>query len=199
MRNRLVALVVGGVLVVAACGGGSTGAATNPAEVPTAEASGPTESVAGSGGEASAEPTVAQPATDAPAPGGGAAGNVCELVTEGELAGIFGTQVSTLVLAGPPDTCDIQSADGAPLAATVFTTSDAFPASAVYDAYLADPSATEINGIGDKAAYSDVAELFLVLKGDKLLSISVFDDGTKDKAARFDLMKQLAQVAAGRM
>ena len=187
------------LLVVAACGGGG-GAATAAAN-PTAAAAesqavvAPSEAV--TPGAASPVPSDAPPAE--PAGGGGPAAGVCELVTTDELRGILGTAVNLTLFAGPPDTCDIQSTDGAPLAATVLTVMSNMAASAVFDAYAGSPGAQSISGMGDKAAYDPAQAVLVVLKADKVLTVAVFDDGSTDEAARLELMKQIGSIAAGRM
>jgi hypothetical protein len=124
---------------------------------------------------------------------------VCELVTADELQGILGAAVSLTVFAGPPDTCDIQSTDGAPLAATVLTAMSNVAASAVFDAYAGSPGAESISGMGDRAVYLPDQAVLVVLKADKLLTVAVFDDGSTGAAASLALMKQIGSIAAGRM
>ena len=178
------------LVVVIGCGGsgGTPGPAATTASSGTTATSGAT---AGPGATASA----AAAATDQPsADGGGGATGVCALVTADELAGILGVPVTTRVLAGPPDTCDIQ-ADGAPIAAFVLTPSGG---GAVYSAYAADPAATTIPGMGDKAAYSPTAQLLVILKGDTLLSMAAFDPD-KTPEERLELLKKIGAIAAGRM
>jgi hypothetical protein len=201
MRRRRHPIAVGVVVlsIASACGGGGTSA--TPAPNPTAAAgasqgvAAPSEAVVP--GTASAAPSDAH--TAEPGGGGGAAGGVCDLVTADELEGILGSAVSLTVFAGPPDTCDIQSTDGAPLAATVLTVMSNAAASAVFDAYAGAPGAEAINGMGDKAAYDPAQAVLVVLKADRVLSIAVFDDGSGDEAARLELMKQIGSIAAGRM
>lgn len=197
MRNGLVALVIGGVLLVAACGGGSTGASTNPAQVPTAEAGGPTDSGAGSGGEASAQAPVATAASEPPAGGGGGtAVGVCELVTAEELAGIFAVaSVKTTVFPGPPDNCIVESDAGDPLTAWSLTTAQA---RGLYDAFTADPSSIEVAGVGDKAAIVQNTGL-LVLKGDNLLVISISGGADMSEDEGIEASKQIGAFAAGRL
>lgn len=187
------------MFLIAACGGGGGGAAAPAGESAAAEPS----AAAGGGVDTANTPSPEAPAaapSEAPAAGGGGTAlGVCELVTEDELRGIFGVEVSLTLFAGPPDTCDIQSADGAPLGATVLTAMSGLSASAVFDAYAASPGAQDIPGIGDKAAYDPTQAVLVVLKADKLLTVAVFEDGTRDEAARLELMKQIASAAAGRM
>jgi hypothetical protein len=205
MRGSGSLLSVVAVLAVAlaACsGGGGGGASSSEPAAGAGESQAPIAKATQAAGEASATPAPATPAPASEAPaggGGGPAAGVCELVTADELQGILGVSVSLHVLAGPPDTCDIQSTDGAPLAATVLTVMSAQTASAVFDAYAAAPGAESFAGIGDEAAYDPSQQVLVVRKADKLLTVAVFDDGTSDEAARLELMKQIASTAAGRM
>jgi hypothetical protein len=201
MRRRRHPIAVGVVVlsIASACGGGGTSA--TPAPNPTA-AAGASQGVVAAPSEAVVPGAASAAPSDAPAAepgGGGAAGGVCDLVTADELEGILGSAVSLTVFAGPPDTCDIQSTDGAPLAATVLTVMSNAAASAVFDAYAGAPGAEAINGMGDKAAYDPAQAVLVVLKADRVLSIAVFDDGSGDEAARLELMKQIGSIAAGRM
>lgn len=191
--RRSIPILAALVLILAACGSsGSGGTAT---EVPaTAAPAGQSQAVV----EAPAS-TAASDASPAPeGPAGGQAGDVCELVTEAELGGILGASVKTTVFAGPPDTCDIQSTDGAPLAATVLTRN---AAPFVYDVFVSDAGTTSVSGIGEKAAYNPVQAILVVFKNGSLLTVAVFDDGSgsTDEAARLDRMKQIGAIAAGRM
>lgn len=97
--------------------------------------------------------------------------------------------------AGPPDTCDIQ-ADGAPTAAINLTKTRA---KVVFDVLAGDPQSTAVSGVGDKASYIPSSDTLIVLKGDGMLSIAVFDDGSRSAEARLEVMKQIGSVAAGRI
>jgi hypothetical protein len=119
---------------------------------------------------------------------------VCALVTTDELAGIFGAPITTEVFVGPPDTCSVK-AGGTPVTAFVLTTSGGGP---VYDAYAADPAATPVSGIGDKAAYSPTQQLLVILKGDTLLSMSA-SVADKTPEERLELLKKVGAFAASRM
>jgi hypothetical protein len=201
-QRRSVPILATLILALAACGGsGTSGApAASPAALTVASDAG-----AGAGGgpvagnaasaEASSEPSAE------PAPGGGSIADVCALVTNDELAGILGTAVTTEVFAGPPDTCQVGSTDGAGLAAFVLTDMTGVSASLVYDSYAGSPTATEIGGIGEKAAYDPSQGSLVVLKSGAVLAVSVFDDGSgsTDEAARLDQMKKIGTIAAGRM
>lgn len=181
-----------GLVIVSGCSGGASPSGGGSSAAPSSAASSAASSAP------SAAPASGAPASAAPsAPAGGGGGTttgVCALVTTDELAQVFGVPVTTQVLTGPPDTCDIQS-DGAPIAAFVLMPTNGAP---VYEAYASDPSAQEITGIGDKAAFSPTAQLLVVLKGDSMLSIAVFDDG-RPVEQRLELMKKLATSAVGRM
>jgi hypothetical protein len=200
IAKRSIATIVLGSVVLAACGGGSGGTTGPQSQAPSSATSSAPSAAPSDGGQpsaaASTEPTPAASA------GGGAATGVCELVTPDEIAPLLGVPSVTMnVLAGVggSDTCDIQS-DGAAVAAFVLTRSD--PASGldvsfVFSAY-ASSDATAVAGIGDKAAYSSSQEVLLVLKGDGLISIAVFDDA-KSAPERLEVMKQIGMIAAGRM
>lgn len=200
--RRFVPVLTTLVLVLAACGGGGSGAAPTGASGPTdapaqtqAADPGQSEAPAGAAPVASADTAL----VSEPPSGGGPAADVCALVTGDELATILGTPVKTQVFAGPPDTCDIQSTDGAPLAAFVLTNISGVSASAVYDAFAGSPTAEAISGIGEKAAYDPSQGALITIKNGAVLTIAVFDDGTANEAARLELMKQIGSIAAGRM
>lgn len=192
---RFIVLVV--IVLVAACGGS---VATTP--TPT-EAVEPAVTSGGAGGVPSADVSVA-PSAAAPEPAGGGGGvvDVCALVTNDELASILGQATTTEVFAGPPDTCQVGSTDGAGLAAFVLSRGmGGVSASFVYDSFAGSATATEVGGIGEKAAYDPSQGTLVILKNDAVLSVSVFDDGSgsTDEATRLDQMKRIGSAAAGRM
>ena len=198
MRNGLVALVVGGVLVVVACGGGGTAGPTAApaAEAPAAaESSAPADGGTATGSQPSAEASVAAPASQAPAGGGGAAAGVCELVTADELKGIFGVTVTMTVVPGPPDNCIVNSEDGNPLTAWSLTTAQA---SAVYGAFTSDPSTVEVTGVGDKAAIVQNTGL-LVLKGSNLLVVTISGGADMSEEEAIGASKKIGALAASRL
>lgn len=170
------------LIVLAACGGSGS---TTTASADSGSGAGQSQAV------------VAEPTT-----GGEGATDVCGLVTADELAGILGVAVTTEVFAGPPDTCQVGTTDGADLAAFVLTREmGGVSASFVFDSYAGSPTATQVSGIGEKAAYDPSQGALVVLKNGAVLSVAVFDDGSgsTDEAARFDQMKQIAAAAVGRM
>lgn len=187
--------LIGLVVLLAACGSSAT--TTPPIGTVTPSAT------SGDAGGAPSAPASAAPTGAEPAPAGGGNGvaDVCGLVTADELATILRTAVTTEVFAGPPDTCQVGSTDGAGLAAFVLTKMSGVSASFVYDSFASSPTATEIGGIGEKAAYDPSQGALVVLRNGALLTVSVFDDGsgTTDEATRLDQMKQIAAAAAGRM
>lgn len=197
-RRRLLAAGVGLLVVVGGCGGGSGSA--GPGAAATATTAAATPIVSSDGGAAGSEAPAAPVNSDPPA-AGGPAGDVCALVNADELEGILGVPVALTVIAGPPDTCDVQSTDGAPLAAFVLTNMDGVSASFVYDAFAASSTAEAISGIGEKAAYDPSQGALVTLKNAAVLSVAVFDDGSgsTDEATRLDQMKRIAAAAAGRM
>ncbi len=189
--NPILAILV--AVTLAACGGGGGGTATT-APTGAAATSGPTEATT-TDAAATDAPATAAPATAAPAGGGGVA-DVCGLVTADELASIL--DVSSVVLTvfeGPPDTCDIQSGDGALLAATVLTVS----VDAITFGFIKTGSGVQdVPGLGDEAIYLPDSLLLVVRKGESMVSIAVFDDG-RSESERLELMKQIGAIAAGRM
>lgn len=183
-RKRSTILAAALLVTVAACGGGADPAPTDPPP-----AGGPT-SPGSSDSAATQDPAVTP--TDA---GTGGASGVCSLVTAAELDSIFAVVGhTTLVIPGPPDTCDIQL-DSAPAAAFVYTPQGGRQ---IFDILAAGPDAQSIGGIGDAAFYSADTLLLLVAKGQGMLSIAVFDDGQSPEA-RLELMKEIGKIAAGRM
>lgn len=190
MFNRTLRFVAGGALVlVAGCGGESSGTSTgsSPAQVATTESSAETTA-------RSPETSVAVPASTAPG-GGGVTGGVCELVTGEELAEIFGVpSVTTTVIAGPPDNCIVDSDTGDPLAAWSLTTAQA---KTVFDAFTSDPATIEVTGIGDQAAIVQNTGL-LVLKGEILLVISISGGANLSEEEAIEVSKQIGTIAAGR-
>lgn len=192
MRNRSVAFIFGIGLLLAACGGGTTGGSSATGTQAPAT-SGPTD--AGTGGQPSAEASVGAP-SEAPSAGGGTAAGVCELVTAEELAEIFGVaSVTTSVIAGPPDNCIVESDAGDPLTAWSLTTAQA---STLYDAFTIDPSTVTVPGIGDKAAIVQNTGL-LVLKGGSLLVISISAGADMSPEEGIEASKRIGTLAAGRL
>jgi hypothetical protein len=176
-------------LVLAACGGGDGGSNTG---------GGGTTSAAPEGGAATSGPTEAAPveAPTEPAGGGGTATGVCELVTADELAAIFGVpSVAMTLLAGPPDNCIIDSADGSSLAAWSLT---ATGAKVIFGSYVSGSDANEVPGIGDLAIYNPDGYQMTVVKGDAFMVIATYASGGSDDE-RFEFAKQIGASAAGRM
>ena len=191
------AVAVGlGLVVLAGCGGGGP-ATTGPGGGTSAPASVAPASAPAAGGSTAgpvATPAGGSPSAAAGGGGGGGGGEGACVLSTDELAGIFGVPVTTQVIAGPPDTCDIQT-DGAPLAAFVLTPN---ASSFVYDAYANDTGSTEVPGIGDKAAYNPNQQLLVVMKGSTLLSIAVLDEA-RTPEERLELMKKAAAAAVAHL
>ena len=185
--NRQIALIAFGLFVVIGCGGGGGGSIAPGSIEPNASSATP-----------STEPgTSVEPSASAEASsGGGTAAGVCELVTADELAGFFNvTSVKTTVIAGPPDNCIVESDTGDPLTAWSLSTAQS---KAVFDALTTDPSTVAVSGIGDKAAIVQNTGL-LVLKGDKLVTISISAGANLSEEQAIEVSKQIAKAAAGRM
>ncbi len=175
------------MLVVVGCGGSAAATAPGGGGQPTA----PGETASTS----SAEPSSEVSADPGPGNAGGIVPAVCDLVTVAELERIFGlTAITTEVIEGPPDTCDVQS-DDAPLAAWVLMT----PVPPyVYDSYATDDGASTVPGIGDKAAFVPGQGLLIFQKGDVLVSVGVYADEAVE-AQNVEFMKAIAKAAAGRL
>jgi hypothetical protein len=117
------------------------------------------------------------------------------LVSAAEYERIFGVSgVTTAVVAGPPDTCDVQ-ADGAPLAALVIVTTGG---QAIFNAWASDPDGEEIPGLGDRALYSPQSLLLVVLRGDTALSMAALDE-SRSEEERLEFMKEAMAIAVGRL
>ena len=186
-RTALLISAASAAIALAGCGGagaspdgGGPGASSGSGGTPTAGVGGP-------GG-------ASQPAATLTSGGGSGAG-VCDLATKDELEAALGlSPVVTSVIAGPPDTCDIQ-VDNAPTAAIVYTLSGG---AAVFQVLSLAADAHPVSGIGDKAFYSDETRYFVVLKGDRMISISVVDSNlTADQQAA--AREAIARAAAPRM
>ncbi len=189
------------LLVVAACGGGA-----GPASGGASEAPGVTEPAGGApSAEASSDagaPSVEASTAASPAGGGGGGGgtasDACGLATPEEIGAVFGvTGVTSQLIDGFPPTCDIQL-DSAPFMAIVLV-DDAASAGPIYDAWAADPAATPISGVGDRAVFAPSNVLLVVQRGDRVASLALFDDGTTTEDERIALLTEVAKVAAGRL
>ena len=127
---------------------------------------------------------------------GSAIFGVCELVTADELAQIFNVaSVSTSVLQGPPDSCIVESDSGDPLTAWSLSLDQA---QVVFDALTSDPSTIDGSGIGDSAAIVENTGL-LVLKGGKLIVISISGGGGLSEDEAVEASKRIGEFAAGRL
>jgi hypothetical protein len=117
-------------------------------------------------------------------------------VTADELAGIFGVAgVKTTVIPGPPDNCIVESDTGDPLSAWSLSTAQA---QIVFDALTADPSSDAVTGIGDKAAFVQNTGL-LVLKGGKLVVVSISGGSNMSEEEVIEASKQVGTFAASRL
>jgi len=189
MRS-VIRMVCLGLVIASGCGGGAATQEPAPGGDTPETSAAPTELPGSS-------PTEAAPASADPGEGGGSSGTTdpCALVTAAEYERIFGVSgVTTAVVAGPPDTCDVQ-ADGAPLAALVIVTTSG---QAIFSAWASDPDGVEIPGLGDRALYSPQALLLVVLKGDTALSMAALDE-SRTEEERLELMKEAMSIAVGRL
>jgi hypothetical protein len=193
IRSRALATTALVTLMLAACGGGSSG--TTSPTTPTGATAGPTAPASTDETPTEGTPTEGTP-TSGPVetPGNPSTAGVCDLVTSAELQGILGGTVTLKVIPGPPDTCDIE-VDAQPSAAIVMTTGNG---RMVYDVLAAGSDAQPVSGVGDAAFYSADTQLLVVAKGSTMLSIAVTDDALAD-ADRLDVLKQIGTLAAGRL
>ncbi|HET7728208.1 MAG TPA: hypothetical protein VFK54_12880 [Candidatus Limnocylindrales bacterium] len=187
------------VIVLGACGGSAATAAPAASTAPDAPV--PSADAPAASADAPAASAEAPPATEAPAAGGGgSAEGVCGLATADELSGILGASVTTHLLQGPPDTCDIQS-DGAPIASMTLTLANeqlGLDPALVFQAMTAAPGVTDVPGIGDKAVFDEPGETLIILKGSSLLVVAVYP-GAASLEQRQEMMKEIGRIAAGRM
>ena len=191
LHRARTALLISGIAAAITLAGCSGGPATTPAGGgPGASTGGSSTPAASNGGPSGAS----QPAATTTGGGGGGVG-VCDLATKAELEAALGlSPVTTRLVAGPPDTCDIQ-VDDAPTAAIVYTTSGG---GIVFHALALGADAHAVSGIGDGAFDSDETQSFVVLKGDAMIAVSVVDvnlTADQQKAAR----EAIGRAAAARM
>lgn len=194
-----VTLILGTALLLAACGGGTSGASTTTG-VDDASAA-PAQSEAAGPSMATPSDAAAQPSEDTtPASAdtgtGSTAGGVCDLATPDEVAAIFSVPSVTMeVLAGPPDNCIVTSADGAGLTAWSLMTAQA---ATVFDALAQPGQADMVDGLGDRAAIVENTGL-MILKGDRLVTISIAGDSGLSGADADAVAKALGAKIAGRL
>jgi hypothetical protein len=184
--------IIGLALAVVGCGGASSPA---PADGSPAAPTG-TSGAEPSQGGATPPASGGEPSID-----GGTGVGVCDLVTAAELATMFGVPaVTTEVLVGPPDTCDIEI-DGAPAAAVVLMKTDramGLDAAVAFAAYATASDSEPVAGIGDQAVYSESTALLIFIKGDSVVSIAAFNDQWSADERR-DFQEQMASTAASRL
>ena len=168
-RHRLVMLVPVVLLVVTACSGSgasptSTGGASSPVPVASAE---PIASPSSDGGS-SAEPAASATAA---ASGDISAGGACHLITVEEVAGVVGTAV--VAVAPDPSSCVYEIPVTHAIIALTQVVSDA--AAATYANFKGNAEAKPVTGLGDDAVWLPAygAVNVHVLKGDKMLSLAV--------------------------
>ena len=65
----------------------------------------------------------------------------------------------------------------------------------VFDSFASDPSAEAVSGIGDQAMWFGANSIFLVRKGDKVMSMSAGTGDQTDDEAR-GILEGLAHLAA---
>ncbi len=200
-RMSLVPVVIAAALGLGACGGAAGGtsgpAAATASSAPAGAASEPADQPSPTASAEASEPAGASPEAGGASPAaGGASGKVCDLVTADEMAGVLGANaVEQHYFAGPPDTCDYR-VDGSPVAALVLL-EPGNGAAMVFETMKADPDSKDVPGVGDKALFSSSMGTFLLLKGDRLLTLTA--SNAQDDTQRLDWLTQIARIAAGRM
>lgn len=188
-------ILLGALLLVAACGGGATPASGTTDGAPTDPGNGEASVDPGGGATQTDEAPASEPPATEPPTGGGTTADVCGLVTVAEMESLFGVSgVTQQLFAGPPDTCDYRL-DSAPFVAMVLTPG---VGAAVFDATAADTSSELVSGLGDRALYNSQLLVLLVQKGGSLLTLHTLDE-SRSEEERFELMKQIGEIAAGRM
>lgn len=171
------------VTLIVACGGGAAASPGGDASVGATDA--PIDTVAPG---ATGTPVATEPGS-----GGGPAGAVCDLATLDELAGVFGMTVTATTLTGPPDVCLIENEAGRVLVSWNVNRTDA---AMVYE--MLTETATEVPGIGDKAAFVENTGL-LILKGDALANVIISGQADLSEEDGQAAAKAVAAIIAGRM
>lgn len=191
---RRFGIILGIAVLAAACGAGTSPTPSGGAGSATPATAGQGTSQAPVGEGPATQAATATPPT-ATSPAGGGVSAVCDLVTAAELETILGlSPVVTEVIAGPPDTCDVQ-VDSAPTAAFVLTNTNG---KMIYDVLAAGADAQMLDGIGDGAFYSAETQLVVFKKGDAMVSVAVTDVNMTDDQ-RIAAQKAIAVKAASRL
>lgn len=189
IHRQSAALLLAMTMILAACGGGSGSTSEAPSEPPATSALS-NEPSAGT----SVIPSTAE--TSAPTSGGGEAGGVCELATVDEVAAAFGLpSVTTKVLDGAPNLCIVDTDAGRTIASWSLTTTDAV---VIYESLVLPGQSTDVPGIGDRAAFVDYTGL-LVLKGDRMVVISIAAGADLEEPEGMEVSKRIAAAIAGRL
>ena len=76
---------------------------------------------------------------------------------------------------------------------------DAASSGPIFEAWAADPAATTIGGLGDRAVYAPSNAILVIQRGDRVASLALFDDGTRTEEQRIELLTEVGKVAAGRL
>lgn len=178
------------VTMLVACGGGAAASPGGGAASPGGDASaGPTDAPT----DTVAPGATATPVATEPGSAVGPAGAVCDLATVDELEGVFGMVVTATTLAGPPDVCMIENEAGHVLVSWNVNRTDA----AMIYAALTE-IATEVPGIGDKAAFVENTGL-LILKGDALANVVISGQADLSEEDGQAAAEAVAALIAGRM
>jgi hypothetical protein len=168
------------VLATAGCSAGSGASATT----------------AVAGNTASASPAGATVSQSAAAGATSAAGDACSILPAQDVQaalGVSGVTATPLGSGAGASACTYQSADGTPLAATVYTASGG----AQFDSFKAAPGAVQIPGIADGAVF--INPTLYVRKGDALFAVQLIATAnlTPDKLQL--IASRLGAAVAGHM
>lgn len=164
---------------------------------PTTGAPAPTTDAGGGGTEVSAAPTAAGEG------GGGSGGDLdaCTNTVE-EVSAAFGVKVTEALNTVSVDNAScLYYTDKAAFESAMATVLQRVSlATMVFDAYAADDSAEPVSGIGDRAVWFADNKSFIILKGDKVLSMSASFSGPAgdDEAAVRKILEGLGRLAADR-
>jgi hypothetical protein len=190
--GMLLALVVG-TAVITACGGG-TPSSVAPAATSGAGGGAATAAPAATAGGGGGGAATAAPAATAAA-GGGASLNVCDLVPVQAAAAAMGTAALTATGSGTdPAKCSYTLADGEEaLSIDILRTG----AEAQFQSFIANGSAEEVSGIGDKALWESGTRRLLFIKNGLL--VYVFPRYVNGADLAFEAAKAIATAAAGHL
>lgn len=187
----LAVAILGVALVVVACDGSSSPAASD------GSSPSPAASAAASTAASSPSPSAAGASTQ-PSTGPGGAAAACDLITANEAAGVLGVPIaSTSGQPGEPSYCQYVGSDGAWHAATSLT-HDASPIT--WDTFADEAGAIVLDVPGAEAVFSPSTETVIVRKGTTMLGITAgVGAGVTPTEERMRMGTELAVIAVSRL